>query len=714
MRIRMFHLPVMLPRSQSPRGPWINVMPIGLLALADHLAQNGHEVEVVHGGVEARLQPSFSVLYDLQHNHVDLIAFALHWQHQIGPVAETVKQLHLEMPDTPVVLGGLTATAFAPEILKDWPGVDFILTGEAERGFAELAQSLSNKNQALESISNLAYRDRNSVRINSRRYVASQEDLDALNFSRFDLLRHRQSYNAQFGASSSGNWSNPPVFYVASGRGCSMDCAFCSGGRTGQKSLAFRKKVLFRKPERVVDDIQQAMSFGMRTIYFCFDPPQRSEAYYLKLFALLEQLGHNLACVFECYRPPSDEFLKSMIRVFAKGRRRLSFSPTVADPKLRTMLLGPGFDSQQLEHTLQRCSELDIDTTLYFAAVPQESTAQFEESLYWQQRLSDCYGSQLIYSPIEIEPHAPWERNPETFGLQNARRGWKAYRRRHGPETTLGVNYADEIGYAFPEVDARLVRAASALLNPAGEMAAALSLCGLGNQGHYAIAAPGRLDQLLMLLKIWRGRSYTLIVHDQQDQADRQEWYEMLAAVLGPHLRVIRMKPDTVRHLRWNGRTLGSIPQSHRLLVLHLKDAQAVNRLFSDHTRILTGFGHAAVLAESCRWTNQACPATQPGIIALGHDGAMRCCPSSKDLRSDSLEEFKYSLTVLREEAERRRGCSVCPARNVCSRCIFPGAVGEQEFCQIRRQWAAEDFNPLAGLETTSSHRKRIAIGWDD
>lgn len=689
-------------------------MPIGLLALADRLAQDGHEVEVVHAGVEARLQPSFSVLSDLQHNHVDLVAFALHWQYQIGPVAEAVEQLHLHMPDMPVVAGGLTATAFAPEILRDWPGVDFIVTGEAERGLPELVQSLSNNSPTLESVSNLAYRERNSVRITSHRYAASQEDLDALNFARFDLLRHRQDYNAQFGASSSGGWSNPPVFYVASGRGCSMDCAFCSGGRTGQKTLAYRKKVLFRKPERVVDDIRQAMSFGMRTLYFCFDPPPRSEAYYLKLFALLEPLGDNLDCVFECYRPPSGEFLKSMIRVFAKGRRRLCFSPTVADPELRSTLLGPGFDSQQLEHALQRCSQLDIDTTLYFAAVPQESTAQFEESLHWQQSLADRYGSRLICSPIEIEPHAPWERSPEAFGLRNARQGWKAYRRRHGPETTLGVHYASEIGYAFPEVDARLVRAASALLDPLREMAIALSSCGQGYRGPYAIAAPGRLDQLLMLLEVWRGRPQSLLVHDQQDQVGRPEWYEMLAAMLGPHLRVIRLEPGAVRNLRWNGRPLGSIPHSRRLRMLHLKDAQAASRLFVDRPRILPVVGPAAVLAESCRWTGQACPATQPGMIVIGRDGAMRCCPSSTDLRSDSLTEFQHSLIVIKENAERRRGCNVCPAREVCSRCIFPGAVGEQEFCRIRRQWAAEGFNPVLGFDSLVSRPKRIAIGWDD
>ena len=715
VHVALYHLPVQLPREQAPRGPFVNVMPLGLLALADQLERQGHAVEVVHAGVETRLDPTFDVIDDARTHRVELLAFALHWHHQLGPVARTVARLHAELPEVPVVVGGMTASSFAADILHDWPGVDFVVVGEAERGLCELASLLSAGRSDFDEVSNLVYRAGSQIRRSPKRYLASQAELDALEFARFDLLRHRQHYNAQFAEDRNGRWSHPAAFYVATGRGCTVDCAFCSGGRSGHRALAGRTGVLFRSTTRVLHDLDLALRFGARTACFCFDPPPHSDHYHRELFSLAEGRLGDLEAVFECYRPPSTELLGAFARCFPARRGRVSLSPTVADEHLRGKLLGAPYSNAELERALGQCQSLGIDTTLYFATVPQETEDQFGGSLQWQQELAERFACRLVCSPLEIEPHAPWALDPAAFGLTRARTDWTGFVSRHGPNATLGVSYAREVGYEFPEADARLVRVASANLAPIVETGRALALCGQPPGEACALVAPGRLASLTNRFGEEPGRPLLVVVHEDDGETPSDaSLADALGRALGPQVRLTRLRANAVRHLKTDAARTPPPGSRGTLTVLYARDRRAAERVFGPHGWTVPFPAANTVVAETCRWTDQPCPATRPGLLAWARDGSARCCPSSPDLSDASLDDLRRKLAALAAEAEARRGCSTCPARDDCARCLFTGPLSEQEYCAIRRDWSARAWRVELSLTHTDPTGTAAAIGWDE
>jgi radical SAM superfamily enzyme YgiQ (UPF0313 family) len=714
LRIVFYHLPVQLPVRQAPRGPFVNIMPVGLLALSAELERVGHVVEVVHAGVESRRDAAFSVADDTRAQSADLVALALHWHYQLGPVSRAVAELHAQRADLPVVVGGMTASAFAEDILRDWPGVDFVLTGEAELGLAELAEVLGAGRSNFDEVSNLVYRAGSEIQRSPKRYLASQAELDALEFARFDLLRHHQSYNAQFAEDQDGGWSHPNAFYVATGRGCSVDCAFCSGGRSGHRALAGRTEVLFRSAARVLHDLELARSFGARTACFCFDPPPHSDRYHRELFSLAEGRLGDLEAVFEGYRPPSAELLGTFARCFPDHRGRVTLSPTVADERLRRKLLGAPYSNAELERALIRCQSLGIDTSLYFAAVPQETEEQFDASLRWQQTLARRYGCRLICSPLEIEPHAPWTLNPGALGLRAARTDWAGFLGRHGREATLGVSHAREVGYEFPDVDARLVRVASIGLDPLAETGRALAFCGQTPGETCALVAPGHLEDLAAVLHDEAGRPLTVVVHeDDGETAEDASLAAVLGRSLGPQVRLTRLRVSAVRHLKTNGQRPPPQAGEGTLTVLHVRDHRSAERMFGSPGWPVPFPATGAVVAETCRWTHRPCPATRPGLLAWARDGAVRCCPSSPNLSGARIGDVRQKLSALAAETEARRGCGACPARDDCARCMFTGPVSEQEYCAIRRDWSARGWQVKLTAVAARSSPAGAAIGWD-
>jgi hypothetical protein len=189
------HLPGALSPYRSPDHLLrVDSLPIGVLGLADLLQRSGISSEVVHLGVEWMEDPPFSLASYLKDKSPRTVALDLHWHHQSFDVIETARQIKAVLPQTYILLGGLTASFFHEEIMKDFPSVDGIIRGEAEGPLVELASALLQQKEDLFSIPNLTWRRKGKILINPLSYVASEEDLRSLSFANFSLLRNHSKY----------------------------------------------------------------------------------------------------------------------------------------------------------------------------------------------------------------------------------------------------------------------------------------------------------------------------------------------------------------------------------------------------------------------------------------------------------------------------------------------------------------------------------------
>jgi radical SAM superfamily enzyme YgiQ (UPF0313 family) len=234
-------------RSGKVSPDWIDffsfyaLFPMGVIGIVNLLRENGIPVKGLNYAMEIDSDPDFDLeLWLKSEAGASLILIDLHWyEHSFGAleVAGICKKV---MPEVPVVLGGLTATWFAKEILENFPAVDFIIRGDAEKPLYQLVNQILSKEMKFTRVPNLCYKDSGKIVENPLTYTAAPEDLDKLDFVNLDFLHNQQLYYKY----QSAEFDLVTSHWLCIGRGCKIDCSFCGGGRNAHKILANRDNIV--------------------------------------------------------------------------------------------------------------------------------------------------------------------------------------------------------------------------------------------------------------------------------------------------------------------------------------------------------------------------------------------------------------------------------------------------------------------------------------
>ncbi len=453
MKIKIIHLPKKIYRQDKFRGYFITIMPLGLLPMADLLRRDGNDVEIVHAGVEEQLNAEFDAAEFAACEGADIVCLPLHWHQQTYVVHEALRRIKELAPGAKTVLGGLTASVFAGEILNEWPAADFVIRGEGERPLRELAAALESGGSDFEAVPNLVWRKDGRAVHNPVSYVAGQQDIDGMVFADRSLIRNQKYYTAHYYFDSERDdvetAAKSPIHYLYVGRGCTADCAFCGGGAAAHNLISNRPHVIFRKPEAVFQDIKSTVeNYGISDFYVCFDPPREDESYYIRLFDMVRAAGLRVSLIFEYYNGvPDDEFIESFAATFDREKSQLAFSPTAFSDSCRRRFYPPGMSNRDFVASIKRISAQGVKSLLYYALLPGESESDVREGLSFMLNLRKEHWFDLRIFPIEIEPAAPWSIEPSRFGISLKRKTLSDYLAHHARRSEVFAH--SDLGYKF-------------------------------------------------------------------------------------------------------------------------------------------------------------------------------------------------------------------------------------------------------------------------
>jgi radical SAM superfamily enzyme YgiQ (UPF0313 family) len=440
---------------------WINFLPMGLLGLADSLHREGISTEVVHLGVEWIEDPHFSILDYIRQKNPQIVAIDLHWHHQSFDVMEVIKKVKTTFPHVFVLLGGFTASFFHEEIMKNFDAVDGIIRGEAEVPLLELTRALLQKEEDLFSVPNLTWRRKGRILINPLSYVASEEDLNRLSFNNFPLLKNYPTYIRYIGqpfyvkgvSKEKNFWMyslKSPIYHLTVGRGCPVQCTWCSGNIPSQMTITGRKKVTFRGIEEVLQTIEEALSYGYETFHICFDPSPQNPEYYLRLFSRIREEGVKMECFFESFGLPTPDFIKSFKEAFPGPKSLIALSPDVGADRLRKIHKGHPYTNRALMDCLDQLERHGVYCDVFFTVgVPFETAGDVQQTLQLQKKIRDRYSNVrgIRTFTIEMEPGSPWHLDPEAFGVETRLQNFTDYYHYHsGKENTFS-----SLGYWLPQ-----------------------------------------------------------------------------------------------------------------------------------------------------------------------------------------------------------------------------------------------------------------------
>jgi radical SAM superfamily enzyme YgiQ (UPF0313 family) len=441
-----------------------HLMPVGMAALANLLQQNGIDIKGIILPLECQLNPVFDLKSWLRaYQSARVVLIDLHWYEHCFGAVETARVVREVLPDAWTVLGGLTASGFSKEILEQFPEIDFIIRGDAEKPLLELAAQLirSDKHPSeglnLASIANLSYRQVGGVVENACSYCASTEDLDRLNFADLTFLEHCNEYyvheyivtdlkKARLALGTKpflGRW-------ITTARGCKHECSYCGGCKSAHKILANRDGIVPRSPARVIDDIVRLKSAGVIQASLTYDIAELSEAYWQEFFTLLRGSGIKIGIYNELFQLPTPRFIDEYTRSVDMSHSCVALSPLSGSERVRR-LNGKLFSNNELFSILGQLNKYNFYTIVYFSLnLPGETDQTFQETLDLARDIYDFYPSSLLKilnTNHTLDPFSPMNRYPVKFGIHTSLSSFMDY-----------YHYCRTTGVTSPEARGELHR----------------------------------------------------------------------------------------------------------------------------------------------------------------------------------------------------------------------------------------------------------------
>ena len=261
-----------------PSTPIFEMYPIGFASLSEYLERHGLNVRIINVAMKMLKDETFDVERLIRKHKPAAFGIDLHWMAHVQgalALAEIIKRFH---PDIPVILGGLSATYFHQEILRQYPFIDFVMRGDStEVPLVQLLQTIK-KGGDPKNVPNLTYRGSNhEIQINPLTHVP--ENLDEITIDYSHIMKKVVRYVDPTGYQPFKDWYTYPVTAVFTCRGCTYACRTCGGSAQTFRNIANRRKPAYRNPELLAQDIFNVSDHLLAPVMIIGDIFQPGEDY---------------------------------------------------------------------------------------------------------------------------------------------------------------------------------------------------------------------------------------------------------------------------------------------------------------------------------------------------------------------------------------------------------------------------------------------------
>jgi len=355
---REIWFPGPIARTVPNYTPVFMMFPIGLVSIGAYLQDQGAKVKIFNLAEKMVTDKDFNVEQFLQRLDSSIYAVDLHWAiHSQGAIriAEICKNCH---PDAKVILGGLTATCFADEIVSSFQFVDCVIRGEGEEPLLRLVNNI-DKADAFRQTPNLTFLDREKgiVKTENLRVL---DNIDSLDFTRLRLVEPntRTLTSPVF---RTRLWNLPIC------RGCTLNCATCGGSSYSYKKLMNRDSPAFRSPKKLLEDFMILDEQRVDSIFLFQDPRLGGEKYVKQLLDTLKgsRWSHIRNVGLELFYPADRSFISYLSENRPAENIGLSISPESGVESVRRVH-GRSYANRDLLRTCQYCGEFKIPLGVFF------------------------------------------------------------------------------------------------------------------------------------------------------------------------------------------------------------------------------------------------------------------------------------------------------------------------------------------------------------
>ena len=405
-----------------PSTPVFEMYPIGFASLSEYLERHGLKVRIINVALKMLKDGGFDVERLIRKNRPLAFGLDLHWMahvHGALALAEMIKRFH---PDIPVILGGLSATYYHEEILRNYPFVDFVMRGDStEKPLLQLLRTLKAKGE-FKDIPNLTYRDgTNGIRANPITYVP--EDLNDITIDYRHIMKKVVRYMDPVGYQPFIDWYSYPVTAVFTCRGCIYHCKTCGGSSRTFRTMANRTKPAYRDPVLLAQDIFNISEHLNAPIMIIGDIFQPGEEYGFNFLRKMKTRRIDNHIAFEFFVPPSRDQLERIaesVKYF-----NIEISPESHDEEVRKAFgrpyANPAMEKMIADAIELGCKRIDL---FFMIGLPKQTYESVMETVDYCRLLLERFQPYDKLFPF-ISPLAPFLdpgstvfEEPEKFGYR--------------------------------------------------------------------------------------------------------------------------------------------------------------------------------------------------------------------------------------------------------------------------------------------------------
>jgi B12-binding domain/radical SAM domain protein len=419
--------------------------PVGFASISEYLERKGFRVRIVNIALKMLKNERFDVERFIASLKPRAFGIDLHWMpHSHGSLAlaAIIKQYHA---DTPVILGGFSATYFHEEIIKKYPQVDYVVRGDsAEEPLRQLMQVIRDKGDPGE-VPNLTWREGAEVKVNPLTHLPV--DLNAVVIDYGHIMRQVARYRDLVGYIPFTNWFSYPLTAVFTCRGCTYGCKTCGASNQALKGLEGRTRPAYRDPELLARDIILVQRHLNAPIFIIGDILQAGEAYAEALLRELRRARITNHMVYEFFRPPSAGIVEEI--AYTTPNFNIQISPESHDEAVRRAF-GRPYSNEELETFLKeavRRGAKRIDLFFMTGLPKQDYNSVLETAGYCRHLLEQYKKTKTLFpfiSPLApfLDPGSMVFEHPEQFGYRLLFRTLEEHRQAlEGPSWKYFLNY---------------------------------------------------------------------------------------------------------------------------------------------------------------------------------------------------------------------------------------------------------------------------------
>ncbi len=310
---------------------------------------------------------------------------------------EILKYCKEAKPDTTTVIGGPHVTFTPEETLEEAPWIDVVVIGEGEYIFRDLARTVFNDG-SLSSVDGIAYRMDGDVVFTDERDPV--QDLDELPFPDRKLLPLSKYRSLESRCD------------IITSRGCPFGCVFCVAHKM------FGKKVRFRDPELVVDEIEEILDMGFG-INFADDTFTINNDHVYGILDEILDRGIEFEWTANARVDTVDRDL--LKRMKEAGCKTLFYGVESGNPEVLKKSR-KGITLDQVEEVVQLTKDVGLDViTSYILGLPGEKEETLQQTLDFAEKLDTDYTVHIL-APL---PGTPLYENREEYGVRLLSEDWE-------------------------------------------------------------------------------------------------------------------------------------------------------------------------------------------------------------------------------------------------------------------------------------------------